>query len=81
MVRLTPGLIEFARRAAAFMERRRLLLTLLFPVALVLIGTLGYYFIEDKYTLFDALYMTVITLATIGYEEPEEDRDQFSTWS
>jgi voltage-gated potassium channel len=69
MARLTPWLSEFARRAAAFLERRRLLLTLLVPIGLVLIGTLGYYLIEDKYTLFDALYMTVITLATIGYEE------------
>jgi voltage-gated potassium channel len=50
--------------------RRDLVLALLTPLLLVLVGTLGYYFIEgDRYTLFDALYMTVITLSTIGYEE------------
>ena len=69
MAHLTPWLMEFARRVAVFVERRRLLLTLLFPLLLVSVGTLGYYVIEDEYTLFDALYMTVITLATIGYKE------------
>lgn len=39
------------------------------PLMLLLIGTLGYYFLEDDYTLFDALYMTVITLTTVGYGE------------
>src|SRR3954467_2179339 len=37
--------------------------------ALLIVGTLGYYFIEPEYTLFDALYMTVITLTTVGYGE------------
>lgn len=32
------------------------------------LGTLGYIFIED-YRLLDAFYMTVITVATVGYEE------------
>ncbi len=36
---------------------------------LVAIGTLGYFLIEPNYSLFDALYMTVITLTTVGYEE------------
>ncbi len=35
---------------------------------LLLIGTLGYILIE-KYPLFDAFYMTVITIATVGYGE------------
>jgi voltage-gated potassium channel len=50
-------------------SRRSLAAVLLTPLALVLAGTLGYYLIEDDYTLFDALYMTVITLSTVGYEE------------
>ncbi len=37
-------------------------------VALVMIGTLGYHLIE-RWSWFDALYMTIITLATIGYGE------------
>ncbi|GAB4441451.1 MAG: potassium channel protein [bacterium] len=34
-------------------------------------GTLGYIFIEDYHPL-DAFYMTVITLATVGYKEVKE---------
>ncbi len=44
------------------------------PVAilflLVAIGTVGYIVI-DNYTLFDAFYMTIITIATVGYGEVE----------
>jgi len=45
-----------------------LLLKFLFPVALVGVGTLGYMLIEG-WSAFDSLYMTVITLSTIGYSE------------
>ncbi|MBI3600488.1 MAG: potassium channel protein [Nitrospinae bacterium] len=39
-------------------------------VTVLLIGTLGYKFIGgERYTLIDCLYMTVITVATIGYGE------------
>jgi voltage-gated potassium channel len=37
---------------------------------LVSIGTFGYMLIDD-YTLFDAFYMTIITIATVGYGEVE----------
>jgi voltage-gated potassium channel len=46
-----------------------LLVPLLVNVLLVLAGTLGYYFLEEAYSLFDALYMTVTTLTTVGYGE------------
>lgn len=49
------------------MLRRFLLLTLA-PVLLIVAGTLGYAWIEG-WSYFDALYMTVITLTTVGYEE------------
>src|SRR5262245_41416175 len=38
-------------------------------LGLVIAGTLGYWIIEPEYTLFDALYMTVITITTVGYGE------------
>jgi voltage-gated potassium channel len=38
------------------------------PAALVVVGMLGYYILE-RWTLFDALYMSVITLTTVGYLE------------
>jgi voltage-gated potassium channel len=44
----------------------RALLLLLF---VLLFGVFGFYWIETNYTLFDALYMTVITLSTVGYTE------------
>src|SRR3989338_10828819 len=37
-------------------------------LACLVAGTLGYHLIEG-WSLFDALYMTVITLATVGYGE------------
>jgi voltage-gated potassium channel len=48
---------------------RRYLLLLVIPTVLVVGGTAGYYFLEEDYSLFDSLYMTVITLTTVGYEE------------
>jgi voltage-gated potassium channel len=36
--------------------------------SILLVGVAGYHFIE-RWSLFDALYMTVITLATVGYGE------------
>ena len=47
----------------------RYILLLCTPVLLVVIGTVGYWLLEPDYTLFDALYMTVITLTTVGYGE------------
>jgi voltage-gated potassium channel len=48
---------------------RRYLILILIPTALMIGGTVGYYLLDDRYTLLDALYMTVITLTTVGYEE------------
>lgn len=51
---------------------RRTLLIAALPVLLLAIGTGGYWLIEPQYTLFDSLYMTVITLTTVGYGETHE---------
>lgn len=48
---------------------RRYLILILIPTALMIGGTAGYYFLDDRFSLLDALYMTVITLTTVGYEE------------
>jgi voltage-gated potassium channel len=50
---------------------KRLRLALLSLIALVGLGTVGYVVIEG-WTPLDALYMTVITLATVGYREVHE---------
>ena len=39
---------------------------------IMMVGTLGYYFIEDGWTLSDAFYMTVITITTVGFGEIHE---------
>jgi voltage-gated potassium channel len=51
-----------------FLPKRFYLMVVLLSV-LIVFGTTGYYLIEKEYTLFDALYMTVITLTTVGYGE------------
>ncbi|UZX15523.1 potassium channel protein [Thermus sp. PS18] len=50
---------------------RRLLLPLFLVFATVLLGTLGFYLLwkDQGATWLDALYMTFITITTIGYEE------------
>lgn len=48
---------------------RRYLILILIPTALMIGGTAGYYLLDDRYSLFDAFYMAVITLTTVGYEE------------
>ncbi|MGH9841528.1 MAG: potassium channel family protein [Blastocatellia bacterium] len=48
--------------------RRKFLISLASVVAIVFFGMLGYRLIEG-WSWFDGLYMTVITLATIGYGE------------
>jgi voltage-gated potassium channel len=50
------------------MNFRRIVISLLSLLLIVLLGTWGYHWLEGWYW-FDSLYMTVITLATIGYSE------------
>lgn len=49
-------------------SNRHLVIGLLLSGAIVFVGTIGYMVIE-KWPLLDALYMTVITMATVGYSE------------
>lgn len=51
-----------------FSGLRNIGLAILILITITLIGIAGYYFIEN-YSLLDAIYMTVITIATVGYEE------------
>ncbi len=51
------------------MKKRSLVWVVFIPLVLVVIGTLGYWLLDRHYSLFDALYMTVITLTTVGYGE------------
>ena len=50
------------------MRLRRFVLTLSVPVLLAVAGTAGYHLVEG-WGVFDALYMTVITITTVGFTE------------
>ena len=50
------------------MRLREFLLTLAVPVLLAIAGTTGYALIEG-WPLLDGLYMTVITITTVGFME------------
>ena len=47
---------------------RKVLLGLVILVAITVVGVAGYRIIEG-WSLFDALYMTIITITTVGYAE------------
>jgi voltage-gated potassium channel len=48
---------------------RRYFLLLMIPVGLITFGTAGYVILDPRFTVFDALYMTVTTISTVGYGE------------
>lgn len=50
------------------MDLRTLRISLCLLAITLMFGTASYYFLEDM-TLFDALYMTVITISTVGFSE------------
>jgi len=50
--------------------RKKLIISLILFIVVLLSGTAGYYFIEG-WEVFDSLYMTVITLSTVGFHEIE----------
>jgi len=53
-----------------FKEYFRFMIPIYLLVGLIIIGTIGYIII-DGYTLLNAFYMTIITIATVGYGEVE----------
>jgi len=53
------------------MERHSLQI-ILFLFFILVIGCGGYLIIEDDWSVFDAIYMTIITITTVGYGETKE---------
>ncbi|MCP4108259.1 MAG: potassium channel protein [Desulfobacteraceae bacterium] len=50
------------------MEFKKLHISLAILLGTISFGTIGYYLIEDM-SLFDAFYMTIITISTVGFSE------------
>jgi len=49
-------------------ESKKFLIAIIFSFFIILIGTFGYMFIE-RWNFLDSLYMTIITISTVGYGE------------
>jgi voltage-gated potassium channel len=63
-----PPVIEFRRRLRS---RSQLVYSLAALAGVAAFGTVGFHLIEG-WTLLDALYMTVMTVTTVGYGPPKE---------
>ena len=50
------------------MDSKKLRYSLLMLIGIIALGTCGYYFVEHM-PLFEAFYMTIITLSTVGFAE------------
>lgn len=50
------------------MDFKRLHTSFIVLTGILAVGTLGYFYIEDM-SFFDSLYMTIITITTVGFEE------------
>ena len=65
--------------AGFFNKRKRIVV---YFILLLTIGSAGFYFIGgEKWSLIDSLYMTVITLSTVGYGEVHKLDDLAKVWS
>ncbi len=63
-----------------FQENEKIRLVLMILTSLIIVGTIGYTYFLDVSVL-DALYMTVITISTVGYTEVGEMNDQAKIFS
>ncbi len=50
-------------------QTTQILLTFLLLLSILVLGALGYLFIENDWSVLDAIYMTVITITTVGFTE------------
>ena len=57
------------RRSSAQLQRimHRIFIAILILLSLLVIGTVGFYIIPQQPNFSDALYMTIITITTVGY--------------
>ncbi len=53
-------------------QLKKIFHSFLILLVVIIYGTLGYYFLEENFTFFDAIYMTAITISTTGFLEVRE---------
>lgn len=62
--------VNFGKNIIEEMLYKKLAISLLLLTIVLFIGSIGYVLVEgDRWTLLDALFMTVTTLSTVGYSE------------
>jgi voltage-gated potassium channel len=76
-----PGRKPSALPAPANVTGRHIRIWLAVIAAAVVISTAGYVALNPGYTLIDALYMTVITLTTVGFREVQPPNDATRVWT
>lgn len=55
---------------------------IIYFIAIVCIGSVGFYYIGGpEWTIFDSIYMTIITLATVGYSEVHPMSQEVKLWA
>ena len=68
ILNLAKGRVSQKPKDHTIFVKQRLLIAALLCLMVIIIGTAGYMLIE-QYTLFDAIYMSIITITTVGYGE------------
>jgi len=66
---LTPKYFQFGAQRHDERTVYRLIRASVLMVIVFSIGTFGYWFLSDGHTLLECMYMTVITLTTVGFSE------------
>jgi len=53
--------------------QKRLLMSLAILVVVIIVGIAGFYSFDRRYSFLDSLYMTIITIFSVGYREIQSD--------
>ena len=56
-------------------------LIILFFFLIIISGSSGFYLLEDNWSIFDSVYMTVITLSTVGFGEVQPLSQDGKIWA
>ena len=55
-----------------FSRFTNIIFSFLFLILVLIVGVIGFLIIEPEYTLLEAVYMTIITISTVGFREVHE---------